>query len=136
MIGEWRTSEHEHAHHLWGRRRLYSGRTIVARDGIASRQCLVGEESFSSTRFSSALRCLPVKHGIDGWITLRSFILEIISVTGPQRSSSISSPRLFIIGGIGTGMNQPFYGALYIRFTIQHGVLKSLRAFTSIPWRS
>jgi hypothetical protein len=42
----------------------------------------------------------------------------------------------FIIGGIGSGIYQPFYGACYIRFTIQRAALKSLRAFTSIPWKS
>jgi len=78
MIGQRRTSEHEHAHHFWRRRRLHSGRTIVARDGIASRQCLVGEESLLSTRFSSASPSLPARLGIAGSITRRSFACETL----------------------------------------------------------
>jgi len=121
MVGEWPTSEHEHAHYLWNRRRLYSGRTIVAAMELPRVNAWWGE-SFLSTRFSSASLSLPAKLGIAGSIMRRYFAYETTSAIGPPRRSSISFPRLFIIGGIDTAMNRPSYGECYIRFTIQRVV--------------
>jgi len=50
-----RSSAHEPAHHFWNRRRLYSGGALVAGDGIAARECVVGTrdpDQLDSTRLT------------------------------------------------------------------------------------
>jgi hypothetical protein len=63
------------------------------------------------------------------------FCLRDTSAIGRPPRLSISFRRSLIIGGIGTGMNQPFYGECCTKSTIQPVAWKSLPAFTNIRSR-
>src|SRR6266436_2699719 len=91
MIEEWRTSEHEHAHHFWDRRRLYPGRTIVASDGIASRQCVVGKNH--SHQFDSA------RHYGACWSNVESLAGSRVDLSSqrPFQRLALSAHRLFLL---------------------------------------
>ena len=90
MIGQRRTSEHEHAHHLWNRRRLHSSRTIVARDGIASRQCVVAKSH--SYQLDSARHHLPCRPDLESLARSRVDLL----LARPLRRLIVRRDYLFL----------------------------------------